>query len=57
MRQIPDLPAVLDVEVTTHGQLADAEYYARKKIGEPGRLAHQPVLPAHVRLGRIPDAP
>ncbi len=50
MRQRPDLPAVLDVEVTTHGKLPGAEDYARTKIGELGRLTHEPVLDAHVRL-------
>ena len=55
MRQGPDLPAVLDVEVTTHGQLPFAEDYARTKIGELGRLTHQPVLHAHVRLSEHGD--
>lgn len=55
MRQRPDLPAVLDVEVTTHGQLPDAEDYARTKIGELGRLTHRRVLRAHVRLGEHGD--
>lgn len=54
MRQRPDLPAVLDVEVTTHGQLADADNYARTKIGELGRFTHQPVLHAHVKLSEPP---
>jgi ribosome-associated translation inhibitor RaiA len=55
MRQGPDLPAVLDVEVTTHGQLPGAEDYARTKIGELGRLTHQPVPHAHVRLSEHGD--
>jgi ribosome-associated translation inhibitor RaiA len=55
MRQRPDSPAVLDVEVTTHGQLAGAEDYAQTKIGELGRLTHQPVLHAHVRLSEHGD--
>src|SRR5271165_574877 len=55
MRQGPDLPAVLDVEVTTHGQLPGSEDYARTKIGELGRLTHQPVLHAHVRLSEHGD--
>ncbi len=55
MRQRPDLPAVLDVQVTTHGQLPDAEDYARTKIGELGRLTHEPVLHAHVRLSEHGD--
>jgi ribosome-associated translation inhibitor RaiA len=50
MRRKPVLPPVLDVEVTTHGQVPGAEDYARKKIGELGRLTHQPVLHARVRL-------
>ncbi len=50
-----DLPAVLDVEVTTHGQLPGADDYARKRIGELGRLAHQPVLHARVRLSQHGD--
>jgi ribosome-associated translation inhibitor RaiA len=55
MRQRQNLPAVLDVEVTTHGQLPEAEDYARAKIGELGRLTHQPVLHAHVRLSEHGD--
>lgn len=55
MRQRPDLPAVLDVQVTTHGQFPDAEDYARAKIGELGRLAHEPVLHANVRLSEHGD--
>ncbi|MCV7088763.1 ribosome hibernation promotion factor [Mycobacterium interjectum] len=55
MRHRPDLPAVVDVQVTTHGQLPDAEDYARTKIGELGRLTHQPVLHAHVRLSEHGD--
>jgi len=55
MRQRPDLPAVFDVEVTTHGQLPGAEDYARAKIGGLGRLTHEPVLRAHVRLSEHGD--
>ncbi len=55
MRQRPDLPAVLDVQVTTHGRLPGAEDYARTKIGELGRLTHEPVLRAHVRLSEHGD--
>ncbi len=55
MRQRPDLPAVLDVRVTTHGELPGAEDYARTKIGELGRLTHQPVLDAHVKLSEHGD--
>ncbi|MDI3314079.1 MAG: HPF/RaiA family ribosome-associated protein [Mycobacterium sp.] len=55
MRHKPDSPAVLDVEVTTHGQLSDGVDYARRKIGALGRFTHQPVLHAHVKLGRHAD--
>jgi ribosome-associated translation inhibitor RaiA len=55
MRQRPDLPAVLDIEITTHGQVRGAEDYARKKIGELGRLTHVPVLHAHVKLKQHAD--
>ncbi|MGO9929357.1 MAG: HPF/RaiA family ribosome-associated protein [Mycobacterium sp.] len=55
MSQRSGLPAVFDVEVTTHGQLPGAEDYARAKIGELGRLTHEPVLRAHVRLSEHGD--
>jgi ribosome-associated translation inhibitor RaiA len=55
MRQRPELPAAFDVEVTTHGQLPGAGDYARTKIGELGRLTHEPVLHAHVKLGEHGD--
>jgi ribosome-associated translation inhibitor RaiA len=55
MGQRPDLAAVLDVEVTTHGQLPGAQGYARTKIGRLGRLTHQPVLHAHVKLSEYGD--
>ncbi|OBH27569.1 integrase [Mycobacterium sp. E342] len=55
MRQRPDLPAAFEVRVTTHGQLAGAEDYARTKIGELGHLTHEPVLDAHVRLSEHGD--
>ncbi|EFG74208.1 putative ribosomal subunit interface protein [Mycobacterium parascrofulaceum ATCC BAA-614] len=55
MRRRPDLPAVLDVQVTTHGQLPGADDYARTKIGELGHLTHEPVLHAHVRLSEHGD--
>jgi len=55
MRQRPDLPGVLDVRVTTHGQLPGAEDYARTKIGELGHLTHEPVLDAHVKLSEHGD--
>jgi hypothetical protein len=49
------LPDVLDVKVTTHGELLGATEYARDKIGGLGRLTHQPVLDARVKLTRHPD--
>jgi ribosome-associated translation inhibitor RaiA len=55
MRQRTDLPSVLDVEVTTHGRLPGAADYARKKVGELGRLTHAPVLHARVRLTQHGD--
>jgi ribosome-associated translation inhibitor RaiA len=55
MRQRPDLPEVLDVEVTTHGRLPGADDYARQKIGELGRFTHQPVLRAYVKLSYHAD--
>ncbi|SPM27743.1 ribosome hibernation promotion factor [Mycobacterium terramassiliense] len=55
MKQRPDLAAVLDVQVTRHGLSPDAEEYARTKIGELGRLTHEPVLHAHVRLSEHGD--
>ena len=50
-----ELPAVLDVDVTTHGQLPGAADYARDKIGGLGRLTHEPVLHARVKLTRHRD--
>lgn len=55
MRQRPDLPAALDVQVTTRGQLPGADEYARTKIGELGHLTHEPVLYAHVKLSEHGD--
>ncbi|OBI21913.1 integrase [Mycobacterium sp. E2327] len=55
MAKTHDLPAVLDVEVTTHGRLPGAAEYARKKVGELGRFAHAPVLHARVRLTQHGD--
>ncbi|MEE6177630.1 ribosome hibernation promotion factor [Mycobacterium sp. 050134] len=55
MRHRPDLPAVIDVRVTTHGELPGAEDYARTKIGELGHLTHEPILDAHVRLSEHGD--
>jgi Sigma 54 modulation/S30EA ribosomal protein C terminus len=50
-----ELPSVLNVDVTTHGQLPGAADYARDKIGGLGRLTHEPVLYARVKLSRHPD--
>lgn len=55
MRRKTELPPVVDVEVTTHGQLPDAADYARSKIGVLGRYTHRPVLHARVKLSRHPD--
>jgi len=55
MRHRPDLPAALDIEVTTHGQLPGIDDYAREKIGRLSRLTHQPVLHARVRLSKQAD--
>ncbi len=55
MRIRPDLPPVIDVDVTTRGDLADAVDYARTKIGGVGRLTHGPVRHARVRLTRHSD--
>lgn len=55
MRHRSDTPVVLDVQVTTHGRLPGADDYARTKIGELGRLTHEPVLRAHVRLSEHGD--
>ena len=55
MRHKTELPSVLDVDVTTHGQLPGAADYARDKIGGLGRLTHKPVLHARVKLTRHRD--
>lgn len=55
MRQRPDLPSVLDVEVTTHGRLEDAADYARATIGDLGPVTHEPVLRATVKLSEHAD--
>lgn len=55
MRHKTELPSVLDVDVTTHGRLPGAADYARDKIGGLGRLTHQRVLHARVKLTRHPD--
>jgi ribosome-associated translation inhibitor RaiA len=55
MRHRTDLPAAIHVDVTTHGQLPGIDDYVQEKIGGLGRLAHQPVLHAHVRLSSHAD--
>ena len=50
MRHRTQLPPVIEVDVTTHGELPGAADYARRKIGELGRLTHRPVLHARVKL-------
>jgi hypothetical protein len=55
MRHRTDLPPVIDVDVTTHGELPGAADYARRKIGKIGRLTHRPVLHARVKLSAHRD--
>jgi hypothetical protein len=55
MRHRTKRTSVLDVDVTTHGRLPGAAEYARTKIGGLGRMTHQPVLYARVKLTRHPD--
>jgi ribosome-associated translation inhibitor RaiA len=55
MRQRPDLPSLLDVEVTTRGRLDGAADYARAKIGALGLFTHAPVLRAVVKLSEHTD--
>ena len=55
MRRKTELPAVVDVDVTTRGELPGAADYARSKIGRLGRLTHRPVLHAHVKLTKHRD--
>ena len=50
-----ELPQVIDVDVTTHGELPGAADYARSKIGELGRYTSRPVLHARVKLSRHRD--
>ena len=52
MRHRTELPPVIEVDVTTRGELPGAADYARSKIGELGRLTHRPVLHARVKLTR-----
>lgn len=55
MTHSTELPPVLDVDVTTRGQLPGAADYARSKIGGLGRLTHRPVLQARVKLSKHHD--
>jgi len=55
MRSRADLPPVIDVEVTTRGELPGAAHYARSKIGGLGRLTHRPVRHARVKLTKHRD--
>ncbi|HZE17780.1 MAG TPA: HPF/RaiA family ribosome-associated protein, partial [Mycobacterium sp.] len=55
MRHRRELPPVIEVDVTTRGELPDAADYARTKIGELGRLTHRPVLHARVKLTKHRD--
>lgn len=50
-----EIPPVIDIDVTTRGELPGAADYARKKLGELGRLTHRPVLYARVKLSRHHD--
>ena len=50
-----ELPTPIHVDVTTHGQVPGIDDYVREKIGRLGRLTHQPVLHARVRLSRYGD--
>jgi ribosome-associated translation inhibitor RaiA len=50
-----ELPAAIQVDVTTRGQLTGIDDYVQEKIGGLGRYAHQPVLHARVRLSRHAD--
>ena len=49
------LPAVIDVDVTTDGDLAGAADYAREKIRRLGRLTRRPVLHASIKLSQHCD--
>ncbi|OCB49764.1 integrase [Mycobacterium vulneris] len=55
MRQKAEPSSVIDVDVTSSGELPGAAEYARRKIGELGPFAHRPVLHARVRLTRHGD--
>lgn len=55
MRQKAEPSSVIDVKVTTHGELPGAADYARRKIGGLGHLTHRRVLDARVRLSKHGD--
>lgn len=48
-------PDAFEIDLTTHGQWPGIEDYVREKIGPLGRLTHQPVLHARVRLSKHAD--
>ncbi len=49
------IPEAFEIDLTTHGQWPGIEDYVREKISPLGRLAHEPVLHARVRLSRHAD--
>ena len=49
------MAAAFDIEVNAPGELHGAAEYARRKIGNLGRLTHQPVLFARVKLTKHQD--
>ena len=55
VRRKPDLAPAFEIEITAQGELAGAAGYARRKIGGLGRLTHQPVLFARIKLTKHPD--
>jgi ribosome-associated translation inhibitor RaiA len=55
VRHKPDLAPAFDIEVLTRGEFPGAAEYARRKIGGLGRLTHQRVLFARVKLTKHPD--
>nr|WP_090341925.1 sigma 54 modulation/S30EA ribosomal C-terminal domain-containing protein [Mycolicibacterium malmesburyense] len=55
MSDAADMDSVVAVEVTTRGDLPGAAEYARGRIAEVSRLAHKPLLHAHVKLTRHGD--
>lgn len=55
MRHRPDLSPIIDIEVSTSGELPGGAEYARAKLGELGRLTHRPVLYARARLTKHRD--